>query len=534
MVTKVERQLGQLLVDRRLMTKDDLEEFAADAADRGLSLPRLLIDSGRVSEGDVLAAVAENLDVPFIEFGGGFHPDLSAVAMLDAATAQALQALPVGTDEEGRVIVAVADPLNDDKRIQLSRALGGDVRLAVAHKRSLDDAIPRSYELLESLPEEERPAVSPRPFAESLYTDSSDADTDFDVNDLLEDLLRRGGSDLHLTAGSPPQVRINGSLLPLDEYGVLKPAPLRSMIYSILTGRQKQELEEDLELDCSHPLVGRGRFRVNVFFQRGSIGAVMRAIPSDIMTLAELNMPPVVADFAQLKRGLVLVTGPTGSGKSTTLASIIDLINSTRTDHIMTVEDPIEFMHRHKMSIVNQREVGADTLGFTAALKHALRQDPDVILVGEMRDLETIATAITAAETGHLVLATLHTQDAPQSVERIIDVFPSHQQQQVRVQLSGSLQAIVAQQLVPTKDTKGRVAAVEVMVATPAIRNLIREGKVHQIASAIQSGAKYGMQPMDVCLANLVKEEVVAYRVALERSHDVDSFNSLVGEQHRR
>ena len=350
------------------------------------------------------------------------------------------------------------------------------------------------------------------------------------VNDLLSVLLERGGSDLHLTAGSPPQVRVNGALVPLENFGILKPAELRSMMYEILTSRQREEFEENRELDCSHPLPGKGRFRVNVFFQRDSVGSVMRAIPNEILTLNDLNMPPVVQTFANLGRGLVLVTGPTGSGKSTTLASLIDRVNATRACHVMTVEDPIEFMHRHKMAIVNQREVGADTVSFATALKHALRQDPDVILVGEMRDLETISTAITASETGHLVFATLHTQDAPQSIERMIDVFPSHQQQQVRVQLAGSIQAVVSQQLLPTKTGDSRIAAVEVMVATPAIRNLIREGKVHQITSSLQAGAKHGMQTMDQSLAALVKAGAVDLTVAAERAQNEDEFIALAGK----
>jgi twitching motility protein PilT len=272
---------------------------------------------------------------------------------------------------------------------------------------------------------------------------------------------------------------------------------------------------------------------VNVFFQRGSVGAVMRAIPNDVVTLEALGMPPVVKEFAYLPRGLVLVTGATGSGKSTTLASIVDEINTHRGVHVMTVEDPIEFMHRHKRSIVNQREVGADTESFATALRHALRQDPDVILVGEMRDLETMSTTLTAAETGHLVFATLHTQDAPGSIERIIDVFPPHQQQQVRVQLAESLQGIVTQQLLPTLDGQGRVAAVEVMVAIPAIRNLIREGKVHQIRSTMQAGGRHGMQTMDKALAALVHAGKVDVRLATERAQNVEELTKLLGGQGR-
>ncbi|MDP8959667.1 MAG: type IV pilus twitching motility protein PilT [Actinomycetota bacterium] len=345
----------------------------------------------------------------------------------------------------------------------------------------------------------------------------------------MEVLLERSGSDLHLTTGSPPLMRIHGSLVSLEGYPVLKPAELRRMIYEILTDKQRHALEENLELDTSHPLPGKARFRVNVYFQRDSIGAVMRAIPHEIKPLAELGVPPVVAGFADLPRGLVLVTGPTGQGKSTTLASIIDLVNQRQAVHILTIEDPIEFLHTHKRAVVNQREVGSDTHGFAQALRHALRQDPDVILVGELRDLETIATALTAAETGHLVLATLHTQDAPQSVDRIIDVFPAYQQAQVRTQLASTIQAIVTQQLLPNKEGTGRVAACEVMVATPAIRNLIREGKNSQMVTAMQAGARYGMQTMDQSLAALVKAGKVSFQVALERANNAEDFQRLAG-----
>jgi twitching motility protein PilT len=328
-------------------------------------------------------------------------------------------------------------------------------------------------------------------------------------------------------------MRVNGELHQIDGFGVLKPGPLRTLVYGILTARQREELENKLELDSSHPVPGRGRFRVSAFFQRGSLGAVMRAIPNEIVSLEKLGMPPVVSEFTDLPRGLVLVTGATGSGKSTTLAALVDDINSRRAVHVMTVEDPIEFMHRHKMAIVNQREVGADTPSFSSALRHVLRQDPDVILVGELRDLETMSTALTAAETGHLVFATLHTQDAPGSIDRVIDVFPPHQQQQVRVQLAESLAGVVTQQLLPTVDGKGRVAAVEVLVAIPAIRNMIREGKVHQIRSAMQAGGRHGMQTMDRALAALVKGGKVDLKVATERAQNVDEFMNLLGGTQR-
>ncbi|MBN2113818.1 MAG: type IV pilus twitching motility protein PilT [Acidimicrobiia bacterium] len=354
-------------------------------------------------------------------------------------------------------------------------------------------------------------------------------DPGYHLNQLLELVLDSGSSDLHLTAGSPPLRRIDGEIQPIEGYARLMPGTLRTLIYGILSGRQREELEEKRELDCSHPVAGRGRFRVNVYFQRGSVGAVLRALPEHIMSLEELGMPPVVAEFTRMSRGLVLVTGATGQGKSTTLASLIDLINRTRAVHVMTVEDPIEYMHRHKMAVVNQREVGSDTVSFASALKHALRQDPDVILVGELRDLETMATALTAAETGHLVFATLHTQDAPGTVQRVIDVFPSHQQQQVRVQLAGSLQGVVCQQLLPTMNGKGRVAAVEVLVATPAVRNLIREGKVHQIRTAMQAGGKHGMHTMEQSLAHLVRAGQISVAAATERASNAEELMDLLG-----
>src|SRR5829696_9231996 len=277
------------------------------------------------------------------------------------------------------------------------------------------------------------------------------------VAELLEQVLTLGASDLHLTAGAKPTVRVNGRLGPLEDYPVLQPAETQAMIYSILTQRQRERLEGEQELDCAHALPGKARFRLNVYFQRDSVGAAFRLIPQEIKPLEALGIPPQVSSLSRLPRGFVLVTGPTGSGKSTTLASMVDLANREREDHIMTVEDPIEFLHSHKRCLVNQREVGEDTKSFANALKHVLRQDPDIILVGELRDLETISIALTAAETGHLVFATLHSQDAPQTVDRMIDVFPTNQQQQIRVQLAGALQGVVCQQLIPTADGNGRV-----------------------------------------------------------------------------
>jgi twitching motility protein PilT len=356
-----------------------------------------------------------------------------------------------------------------------------------------------------------------------------ETDVQVPIPELLEALLQAEGSDLHLTAGSPPVVRVHGELERIEGYPVLSPRALQGMIYAILPQKMRERFEQELELDMSYSLPGRARFRVNVYMQRDAVGAAFRVIPFEIKPLDDLGLPPVIADLARFQRGFVVVTGPTGSGKSTTLASMVDVVNTERQGHIMTVEDPIEFLHKHKSCIVNQREVGADTHGFGDALKHVLRQDPDVILVGEMRDLETISTAITAAETGHLVFATLHTQDAPQTIDRIIDVFPPHQQQQVRVQLSTTLMGVVTQQLIPTADGNGRAVACEVLVTTPAVRNLIREGKVHQIYSSMQAGGRFGMQTMDMSLAQHVKAGRIAQQMAYERCHDVEELQRLIG-----
>jgi twitching motility protein PilT len=360
-------------------------------------------------------------------------------------------------------------------------------------------------------------------------TEQSD-DDDLAINELLVQMMDTGASDLHLTSGAKPTIRVRGELAPLDDdYPVLTPPVLQRSLYAMMSQKQRERFETELELDFAYSVPGRARFRVNVYRQREALGAAFRLIPYEIKPLEALGIPPSVNNFAGLPRGMVLVTGPTGSGKSTTLAGIIDLANRNRREHIMTVEDPIEFLHRHKNCIVNQREVGEDTKSFASALKHALRQDPDIILVGEMRDLETISVALTAAETGHLVFATLHTQDAAQTIDRVIDVFPSEQQQQVRVMLAGAIQGIVCQTLCKTRDGRGRVVATEVLVATPAIRNLIREGKTHQIYSAMQAGAQHGMHTLDQHLAELVRTNQITYEHGLEKCHHVEDFNRLLG-----
>ena len=355
-----------------------------------------------------------------------------------------------------------------------------------------------------------------------------DEDVQIPVPELLGALLEKGGSDLHLTAGSPPMVRVHGELEPAGEYPSLTPRALQGMVYAILPQKLRERFEQELELDMSYSLPGRSRFRVNVFQQRDAVGAVFRVIPFEIKNMDDLGIPNVVMDLARFQRGFVVVTGPTGSGKSTTLAAMVDIVNRERAGHIMTVEDPIEFLHRHKSCVVNQREVGADTHGFAQALKHVLRQDPDVILVGEMRDLETIGTALTAAETGHLVLGTLHTQSAPGTVDRIIDVFPAEQQEQVRIMLAGSLQGIITQALIPTADHSGRVAALEILLPDDATRNLIRQGKVEQIYSIMQTSTGRGMTTMEQSLAQLVLRRVITREAALAVTSRVEQLDGLL------
>jgi twitching motility protein PilT len=364
---------------------------------------------------------------------------------------------------------------------------------------------------------------------ERAMTEQRVAPGDLDLNRVLAELVTRSGSDLHLSAGNPPVFRLHGELTRMDEYEALTPHVIQRVMYSIITQKQRERFEEQFELDFSYAVPDVARFRVNLYRQREALGAAFRLIPFDIKPLEELGVPPTIGKLAALARGMVLVTGPTGSGKSTTLASLIDLANRTRRDHIMTVEDPIEFLHDHKLCLVNQREVGADTHSFANALKHVLRQDPDIILVGEMRDLETISVALTAAETGHLVFATLHTQDAAQTIDRVIDVFPPHQQQQVRVQLAATLQGVVCQTLCRRSDGRGRVVAAEVMFATPAIRNLIREGKTHQVYSAMQAGGQFGMQTLDQHLAELVRNGRITYEDGVEKCHHVEDFKRLAG-----
>jgi len=351
-----------------------------------------------------------------------------------------------------------------------------------------------------------------------------------DFAEVMTQVVERKASDLHITAGAPPTIREKGALKPLEGFRPMTPGQTRALIYGILSNEQRQRLEENLQLDFAYSIPNLARFRINCYFQRNALSAAFRLIPSEIKTLEQLALPASLHSFVDKPRGLVLFTGPTGSGKSTSLAALINEINEKRTDHILTIEDPIEFLHRHKNCIVNQREIGTDAESFELGLKAALRQDPDIILVGEMRDLETISTALTAAETGHLVFGTLHTQDTPSTVDRIIDVFPAAQQEQVRVQIAMAIEGIVTQQLLPTADGQGRICACEILVPTPAVRNLIREGKTHQLYSVLQTGGAHGMQTMDAALAELVRNGKITRALAETRSSTPSELRRLIGE----
>lgn len=349
-----------------------------------------------------------------------------------------------------------------------------------------------------------------------------------EINEILYQAVQAGASDVHITVASPPIMRVNGQLIRMSDTRLM-PDDTINLIQKMLSPKQIDEFEERGELDFSYSNPGLGRFRVNIYKQRGSYCMALRVVALSIPSMESLKLPPVIKELANKQRGLILVTGPTGSGKSTTLASMIDYMNKNKNEHIMTIEDPIEYLHKHDKSVVNQREIGNDSMSFSNALRAALRQDPDVILVGEMRDLETISTAITAAETGHLVLSTLHTIGAAKTVDRIIDVFPPHQQQQIRIQLASVIEAVISQQIMPRSDETGRIAAFEVMIANSAIRNLIREGKTHQIQTVIQTGMNQGMQTMDYSLIELYKRRIIDQATLKKYAVDTDMVLKLLG-----
>ena len=570
-MSDMEKKLIQVLVDRGVITKGQAELAYREEVSSGLPMLKVLLDRNMLHERELVRAQALVAGLHFVD-ASSEEPQPAALDLVPPSLARHQQVLPMSITEDDKLVIATANPNNHLILEKLREVTGKEILASAAHQPDLVTAIVRHYgptpPRAESSPlDEPTPAevlmelaVGAGREVDSMGNGSNTpiaVDTSFGPEDIpmveappvdapvvdevveerepnlanfLLEVINRNASDLHLTGGLPPMVRIHGELQPIKGYRKLFPKDLQELMYAILTQKQRERFEENLELDVSYSLPGKARFRVNVFQQRDAMGSVMRLIPFEIKHPDDLGLPPAVKEFTKLRRGLVLVTGITGSGKSTTLAGLIDMINESRTDHIMTVEDQIEFLHRHKKCVINQREVGTDTYSFTNALKHVLRQDPDVILVGEMRDLETIHMALTAAETGHLVFGTLHTQDAPQSIDRVIDVFPPHQQQQIRVQLAGTLAGVVSQQLLPIPGGKGRTVAVEVLVATPAVRNLIREGKTHQIYTSMQAGGKFGMQVMDQHLAHLVKQGKVTYETALEHCHHVDEFNRLTGK----
>ncbi len=405
-------------------------------------------------------------------------------------------------------------------RVNSARASSGEI--VMERPQAPSEQRSRSHFASALKPRHDPADSTPVEPSEHTSTDSLSVDA------LLEQAVKLEASDMHLTAGVKPVIRRRGHIEPLEDFPKLNPDLIRQLIYRITTTEQQKNLELGRQLDFAYGIRGLARFRVNTYFQRGSLAAAFRTIPTKIKTLEELSLPGSLHDLAKFPRGLVLVTGPTGSGKSTTLASIIDEINATRPDHIITIEDPIEFLHDHKLCIVNQREVGEDAVGFADALRGALRQDPDVILLGEMRDLETISTALTAAETGHLVFGTLHTQSAPSTIDRIIDVFPAEQQAQVRMQLANTLQGIVTQTLIPTLDGHGRAAALEILFLDDAIRNLIRQGKIEQVYSYMQTGGRRGMQTMEQSLTELVQKNLISVSEAVTRSSRPDSLVSAL------
>jgi twitching motility protein PilT len=514
MLTSQARRFGEALIDRHVLSREEMELALEESTKVGESFPTYLARVRDVPPVDEAAAWAAATGARFVDFGhDAVHSD--AVNLISAEVMRRHRVVPVKF-EDGNLLVAFGAPVQPDQIRAVSEYLeqSGDGHELLVGAAAIGDI---EVALADALGE---PAVG---------AGSSQGEPAAELYRLFDRVLEMGASDLHLAANEVPYVRVVGELIRMPEERVLSAAKIRELVYSILTSRQQERFETERELDTSHAMSGKVRFRVNVFVQRNAVGVAFRVIPFEVVDFDLLGIPEAVKKLADLPRGLVLITGPTGSGKSTTLASLVDIVNRTRQCHILTIEDPIEFVHRPKVALVNQREVGEDTKSFGQALTSAMRQDPDVILVGEMRDLETISTAITAAETGHLVFATLHTQDAAQTVDRIIDVFPGDQQGQVRIQLANTLQGVATQQLVPTSDGRSRAVAVEIMLASTAVRALIRDGKIHQIPNALASGKRQGMQTMDDSLADLVRRGVIQPEAAMRRAKNPDDLARLLG-----
>ena len=492
-------------------TPEDFGDFSARVAETFDSVDLLIAARAEAEEAEARAKAAGETSLPFAKNGFKSKPAVDISGGTGGKLSGLLGSLSTGAaDYESPAQRNMSDGLSSGDLAALSDASGVQTTLSA---RDFMSGIGAGADFDEN--------------ASRVVVGGETRDlADMHIDELLRMTVESGASDLHLSVGLPPMVRKDGKLVPLPFEKADERATQR-IIFDILNETQITKFERTHELDFSHGVKGVGRFRFNVYRQRSSVGGAMRVIPNVVPSMEQLKLPAVCRSFTQKHSGLILVTGPTGSGKSTTIASLIDIINSEREAHILTIEDPIEYLHSHKKSMVNQRELGTDTDSFGNALRAALREDPDVILVGEMRDLETIAAAITLAETGHLVFATLHTRSAPATIDRIIDVFPSHQQEQIRIQLSTSVEAVVAQQLLP-KIGGGRVAAIEIMVATSALRNLIREGKSYQIYSVIETGHQYGMQAMDRVLADLHKNGTVTFDEAASRAIDRENFQRLV------
>jgi len=540
--TEWSTRLAQALVQGGYDTESNLAPLVEEARQTGQSLASILISRNLALPGVVVGALAHLAQLPAVDLAA-MTPSPEAQAAMPDAVGQQFEA--VGLQFDGNVLaVAFAEPPSQEDVDALASKVGFRVNPVLAD--------PTVITQLLDMPAGSVPPPPPGPASASPLVDTatpgpveqtgtpdveqllqsgipaqaSNGSMPLHIDDLLRYAVAVGASDLHMTASQPAAIRLHGAIRPIEGCPALGNEQIRDMVFGILPASQRERFEEERELDTSHSINGVGRFRVNVSLQRGTIAAALRPIPHEMPEFDSLGIPDSVKAFTDLRRGLVLVTGPTGSGKSTTLASLIDIINRNKPLHIVTVEDPIEFLHDHKRSIITQREIGEDTFSFAEALRRVLRQDPDVILVGELRDLETISTALTAAETGHLVFATLHTQDAPQTIDRVIDVFPTNQQEQIRVMLAATLEGVVTQQLIVTADGTGRVPCSEVLVCTSAIRNLIRQSKTHQIYSLMQVGASFGMQTMDQGLATLVKQGVISEAMAYDRSSNEEDLRN--------
>jgi twitching motility protein PilT len=533
MLNSQARQFGEALIDRHVLSREVVDAALEEAAARNVAFTDVLASKVQIPESDLAAGWAAATGTVYVDLANEVvHPE--ALSLVPEALMLEHRVVPVRLVEHELLVTFPAPASAHTIRAvadHLAANHGPELLVGLSDKASIEAALAEVVEGAGGAPGAPAPAIpgvvpgtgAPSPSAVRNNPNMAE------LYRLFDRTLELGGSDLHLAADQPPFVRVVGELMRMPDEAELSAIRIRELVFSILSARQQDRFEEHHELDTSHAMGAKVRFRVNVFLQRNAVGAAFRVIPYEVVDFDLLGLPPVVKTLADLPRGLVLVTGPTGSGKSTTLASLVDIVNRTRQCHIMTIEDPIEFVHRPKVALVNQREVGEDTYGFGKALTAAMRQDPDVILVGEMRDLDTISTAITAAETGHLVFATLHTQDAAQTVDRIIDAFPGEQQGQVRVQVANSLQAVATQQLIPTVDGRSRAVACEIMMANNAIRALIRDGKIHQIHNAMTSGKRLGMQSMDESLAELVKRGVIDSTQALRRAKNPDDVARMIG-----